>query len=101
MKDFIDPPAIPPKGRMSITFNWISVPHGMDIVLRARKLGEMHGHDVAYALCDALLVACKNYNLDPDEVFEESLEMMDSITTRLIEEDDDADQSGPHGGFMP
>lgn len=87
-----EPPNIPPKGRMSTTFSWIPVSHGMDVVIRARKLGMMEGADVAYALCDAMLVACMNYDLDPMEVFNQSLDTMNSITTKLIEEDeDDAD----------
>lgn len=97
-----DAPKIPVKGRISTTFTWLPVAHGMDVVLRARKLEEMMGEDVAYALCDAMLVACLNYDLDPVEVFHKSLDTMNDTTTQLIEEDEpDANTQGPHGGFMP
>ena len=86
-----EPPNIPPKGRVSITFNWSPVPYGMDIAIRVRRLGIMTGEDVGYALCDALLVACMNYDLDPFEILEDSIEVLSYITTTLIEEDEDAD----------
>lgn len=91
MMEYPKAPQIPRDGRLTVRFLWTPVPFGIDIALRVRKLREMEDHEVAFALADALLVACMNYDLDPEIVFNDAVSLRDDMTTEFIEEDDDAD----------